>query len=123
MKEALAYQSPQKVLSQLFQQCAASDVEAGRSPKAQQALAAFAQATRIKPNVAEGFYNPLSFKELLVLMLNGAGHSGREIAAILGLTPLTVQKYEWRTRRKLKTTSRIHSFCEAIVRGYLVILP
>ncbi len=61
----------------------------------------------------------LTDRELELVVLTGSGHSVAEIAALLGISPLTVENLKRRVYAKLDVSSSVHAVAKAVSLGML----
>ena len=84
----------------------------------------------LDPSLSEGLLNallsksssaasPLSEREQQVLLLRALGHSAKEIAAALSISPKSVETYYTRIREKLKLRTRAEMVRYALENGIL----
>jgi DNA-binding NarL/FixJ family response regulator len=83
-------------------------------------LAAVLALLRLKPGRhARGEPGGLTDRELELVVLTGSGHSVSEIAALLGISPLTVENLKRRVYAKLGVNSGAHAVSRAASLGML----
>ncbi len=92
-------------------------LRAGGSPIspiiARQLLTRFAAVAPVAPTAEEGAPPHLSEQETTVLSLTAKGYSYDEIAALMRISPHTVQTYVKRIYRKLQVNSKFEALFEA----------
>ena len=64
-------------------------------------------------------HGQLTPRERDVVWLVGTGHSSKQIALVLGITPKTVESYVERARLKLNAVNRSHLMARAALLGLL----
>ncbi|HEY7144242.1 MAG TPA: LuxR C-terminal-related transcriptional regulator [Streptosporangiaceae bacterium] len=83
-------------------------------------LAAVLALLRRKPGKhARSSHGGLTDRELELVVLTGSGHSVAEIAALLGISPLTVENLKRRVYAKLEVNSSAHAVSRAASLGML----
>jgi two-component system NarL family response regulator len=74
---------------------------------------------RAEERLARGADSGLTFREVTVLTLMARGKSDKEIAALLGLSPFTVNKHASNLVRKLAARSRTEAAARAVREGII----
>ena len=88
-------------------------------PESKGLAAVLALLRRSRGRHAKDSPGGLTDRELELVVLTGSGHSVAEIAALLGLSPLTVENLKRRVYAKLDVSSSVHAVAKAASLGLL----
>jgi two-component system, NarL family, nitrate/nitrite response regulator NarL len=88
-------------------------------PESKGLAAVLALLRRSRGRHAKDSPGGLTDRELELVVLTGSGHSVAEIAALLGISPLTVENLKRRVYAKLDVSSSVHAVAKAASLGLL----
>lgn len=114
------YKHNENLFTELVKKCKKEKLDTSSKEFLDVLVTSIVYLSKLRPHLAPD--NPLSFREMLCLILLSVGKNPDQCGDLLGISAESVRSYEKRIRRKLGARNRTHAFYLASVKGFIQVV-